>query len=260
MPSGGTTVSQNLAVDYSFSRPAAAAIKSAGYTAVGRYLGGSAGKQLTKSEAAALHSAGLGIWLVYESTANRALAGKVAGAADAKAAAADAAALGYPVGCPIFFAVDFDAAPAQVAAYFDGVRSVLGDRAGVYGGYKITTAGLAPWRWQTAAWSGGKLDQAAHLYQRVRMTHPISGCDENVICKALPVWLPATATNPATVPASKPAPKAPNLALAIQDITAGRAHLAKVIANHKPGSKIGKAARKALAHTDAALKAARSAQ
>jgi hypothetical protein len=73
----------------------------------------------------------------------------------------------------VYFAVDFDAAPAQmpaVADYVDGVAAVLGwNRVGVYGGLPVleylrarTPLGLF---WQTIAWSGGQLLPYANLYQ-----------------------------------------------------------------------------------------------
>lgn len=182
--------SQTLAVDYSFARPPLAEIKAAGYTAVGRYLGGTADKQLTRAEARRIHRKGLGIFLVFEGAANRALGGKTSGVLDAHSALTAANALGFPATCPIFFAVDFDATPDQVRAYFEGVKSILGDRSGVYGGIKITEGlrDLIPYRWQTAAWSAGQVDPEAHLYQRLQMTHPIGGCDEDVICHPFPTW------------------------------------------------------------------------
>jgi len=217
-------MTQTLAVDYSFSRPSPATIKSHGYTAVGRYLGGSSGKRITRDEATSLHAAGLGIWLVWETSADRARSGNAGGVSDAHAAAAAALAVGYPTSCPLFFAVDFDATPAQVSAYFAGIRSVLGNRAGIYGGIKVTEAGLAHWRWQTAAWSGGKVDPAAHLYQRTKMTHPIGGCDENVICHPIPLWTAAGVSKPAEKPAKekpaatkKKAAKKPEHPAAVQD-------------------------------------------
>lgn len=206
----------SLAVDYSFSRPSPAAIKSSGYVAVGRYLGGSSAKQISKAEADALHAAGLGIWLVWEGAADRAAQGRAAGVADAHSALASARALGYPDSAPLFFAVDFDANPSVVRPYFAGVKSVLGNRTGVYGGIRVTQAlaDLAPYRWQTAAWSGGKVDTNAHLYQRIKMTHPVSGCDENLIQKAFPMWVPTPAKPTPTVPGTGGA----NIERAIQAI------------------------------------------
>lgn len=197
-------------VDYSFARPAPSTIKRAGYRGVLRYLGGSASKQLTKAEAASLHAQGLAIGLVYESSADRARQGRNAGIADAKTARSKAAALGYPSGCPLFLAVDFDATPAQVASYFDGAKSVLGKRAGIYGGRKVMTVDV-DWKWQTAAWSGGILSPEAHLFQRVHPEGKMpAGCDENVVCRPLPLWGPkgvVTLAPPGAAPAPKPAAK-----------------------------------------------------
>lgn len=197
------------AVDYSFARPDPATIKAAGYDVVLRYLGGTTGKQLSGGEAAKLHAAGLSIGLVYESTADRAAAGRAAGVHDATTALAAANALGYPAACPIFFAVDFDARPAQVAAYFAGVDAVLGPRAGIYGGFAVTTAGLAAYRWQTKAWSHGQVDPAAHLVQQLAMSHPIAECDEDTIQHPIPLW------GPTSKPAPRPSSRTPAQALAV---------------------------------------------
>jgi hypothetical protein len=67
--------------------------------------------------------------LVFETTADRALAGQPAGTSDAQSASRQAAELGMPHGRPIYFAVDFDATPQQqpvIDAYFRGVVSTLG--------------------------------------------------------------------------------------------------------------------------------------
>jgi hypothetical protein len=209
-------MSETRAVDYSFSRPSPATIKANGYQAVGRYLGGSPTKQLTKAEAASLHAAGLGIWLVWETAADRAKDGKAAGVTDAHAALQAANALGYPAACPIFFAVDFDATAVQVTAYFAGVSSVLGNRAGVYGGVRV--AGIAAWTWQTAAWSNGRLAPSAHILQRAKPQGALpAGCDENVICRPIPVWGPdgvLRLTAPGSAPA-KPTAVAPSKSPAV---------------------------------------------
>lgn len=162
-------------VDYSYGRPGAAAIRAAGKEFVVRYLGTYDGDEraLTEAEVAELHASGLGIGAVYESTAARALGGYVAGVADASRARDALAGLGFPPGHPIYFAVDFDAQPAQFAAiddYLAGAASVLGlARIGVYGGYGVidhcVTQRSATWFWQTAAWSGGRRHAYCHLYQ-----------------------------------------------------------------------------------------------
>jgi hypothetical protein len=213
---------QTLGVDYSFSRPSPAAIK-AFHTFVMRYLTGN-GKAVSRAEIDALHAQGLGVGFVFESIAGRSAAGRAAGTADARAALSAANALGVPAAVPLFFAVDFPATPGQVTPYFAGVRSVLGARAGVYGSYSITTAGLAPWRWQTMAWSGGKVDPNAHLIQRITMTHPIKGCDENVLQHPLPFWGPKVVATPAPVSSSFPVTPARALAR-IRDLAARRVNI-----------------------------------
>jgi hypothetical protein len=198
------TTTETRAVDYSTARPSAAEIKTKGYVGVGRYIAlGSTDKHLTRAEAVRLRARGLKIWLVAEGTANRATAGEAAGQADARDTAHAADAIGYPKTAPLFAAVDFDADPAQVEPYLRGWHAVLGARAGVYGGIRVidAAAGFIPWRWQTAAWSAGKLSPHAHIYQRVTMHNPIGGCDENVICRSIPLWggtlaPPASATQP----------------------------------------------------------------
>lgn len=181
-------MTETLIADYSFSRPDPATLKAHGFVGVVRYVSG-AGKALTKTEANRLHKAGLYIWLVYETTADRALAGHEAGRSDAIKARGDARALGYPDVCPIIYAVDADVAPVKVAGYFAGVASAA-DPSGVYGSYLVVTAVVKAHphmvAWQTAAWSGGKLAHVAALYQRVGS--PVTGTDENVVCKPITVW------------------------------------------------------------------------
>lgn len=209
---------ETLAVDYSDADPTPSTIRGHGYVGAGRYIAlGTSNKHLEHAEVRALHAAGLGIWVIGEGLANRATAGHAAGVTDARAVLAAANALGVPKACPLFLAVDFDAAPDAVRPYFEGAKTVLGKRLGVYGGIRVTMGlrDLCDWRWQTAAWSGGRLDPQAHIYQRVKMTNPISGCDENVICRPIPLWTgkgavtfapPTPAPDPRPVAPSRPGP------------------------------------------------------
>jgi hypothetical protein len=166
-------------VDYSFSHPSPSAVRTAGAAFVARYLApvntDTAAKVITAAEAEQLHAAGLAIVLVWESTATRAASGRSAGVADARAADAQARALGAD-GVPLFFAVDFDATSSQLAAsgavraYAEGWASVLGgERSGVYGGYTalstLMSAGICRYGWQTAAWSGGRWYSGAQIRQ-----------------------------------------------------------------------------------------------
>jgi hypothetical protein len=111
--------------------------------------------------------------VVWESTQGRAREGAPAGAADARLAAAQATTCGMPSTRPIYFAVDFDAGDADlplVVDYLHGAAGVLGARrVGVYGGYRVVGHCLdhraAAFAWQTYAWSAGRRDRRAHLYQ-----------------------------------------------------------------------------------------------
>lgn len=159
-------------VDYSWARPGGAAIRQAGFTFAVRYVPypGDGGKRLTADELADLRANGLAVVLVYESTADRAGEGFDAGRSDAITAAARVADLGFPRDQPIYFAVDYDADPSDVVAYFQGVGSWLAlARIGVYGSHRVVTylhqGLLAAYAWQALAWSGGQHYQGRHLYQ-----------------------------------------------------------------------------------------------
>lgn len=178
----------HIGIDYAFSKPSPNAIKAAGYTFVCRYLGGSASKDLTATEAKALIAAGIDIVCNWEASASAALGGHAQGVKDATAALKQATACGMPSGRPIYFSVDFDASPAQQAvinAYMDGVASVLGlARTGAYGGYwvisRLFNAKKITWGWQTYAWSGGHWDSRAHIRQiRNGITVGGADCDED---------------------------------------------------------------------------------
>jgi hypothetical protein len=179
-----------LLLDYAWAKPSPAAIKAAGYSGVMRYLSHDSTKNLSKAEATGLLAAGLSIGLVWETTASRAGAGFAAGAADVVAAEAQATALGYPLTAVLFYAVDYDAAPAAVAPYFAGVTSKAHRPVGVYGGIRVVDGVVAPWKWQACAWSAGRVSTSAHLYQRLHATvaHPLSGTDENVVLHPFPMW------------------------------------------------------------------------
>ncbi|HWU22795.1 MAG TPA: glycoside hydrolase domain-containing protein [Nocardioides sp.] len=197
-----------LGIDYSYARPDPAAIRAAGYSFAVRYISGVAGKDLAAAEARALHAAGLSILLVFETTASRASQGAAAGAIDAAAAERLADALHYPAACPVFYAVDFNADPLQVEAYFDAVRRAARHPVGIYGGVRVMTV-TADYRWQACAWSGAVVSPHAHLYQRLHPTvaHPIKGTDEDIMLMPVPMWDPAPAHGPAPSPPPVPAPR-----------------------------------------------------
>jgi hypothetical protein len=173
-------------VDYADGRPGATALKAAGVKFVCRYLSHTSAKNLSRTEAGQLSDAGIWVVVVWETTADRALAGHAAGVADATAARQQADACGMPDGRPIYFAVDWDASSGQQAAinaYLDGAASVLGrGRVGLYAGYSVIKrafdAKKIAYGWQTYAWSGGRWDSRAQL-QQYSNDHLINGvgCD-----------------------------------------------------------------------------------
>jgi hypothetical protein len=166
------------------------AMKKAGVKFACRYLSHDHSKNLTASEAEFLSSAGIALVVVWETTANRALGGSPAGNVDAIEALTQARHIRIPQGRPIYFAVDFDASPAQQAiidSYLNGAGSVLGTagyKVGVYGGFYVVKRcleqGSADYGWQTYAWSGGKIAPSAHIYQYSN-GHTLAGvsCDYN---------------------------------------------------------------------------------
>lgn len=181
-----------LGLDYAGGRPKPSAITAGGFSFVCRYLTsggpGLPGKLLNPDEYAALGAAGVAVVPNWETFDTRMLAGHDAGVADARAAAAYLTKLGHPNDRPVFFSADFDATPAQQAEvddYLRGCASVLGPaRVGVYGSYYVVKRCLdnhtAVWAWQAMAWSGGQVDDRAHIVQRTA-TAVVDGipCDVN---------------------------------------------------------------------------------
>lgn len=159
-------------IDYSSDRPDLTAAKDDGYLFAARYLYLPT-KGITLGEATAIRAAGLGLVVIYESYAGRALEGQAAGVVDGKTALAWARSIGFPDSRPLYFAVDFAGTSAQqpaIDAYLRGVASVIGvPRVGVYGSYYVVERcfanGTAKWFWQTRGWSNGKLSDHTHFYQ-----------------------------------------------------------------------------------------------
>lgn len=160
-------------VDYAWDRPTPAELVAAGKHFACRYHSWDPSKNLTRAEANRLAAAG--IWCVsnWEATANGALEYQKARAV-AIAAADQADDCGQPADRPIYFSVDFDASPAQlagpVASYFRIIADEIGHhRVGAYGGYRtikyLFDNDLISWGWQTYAWSGEQWDDRAHIRQ-----------------------------------------------------------------------------------------------
>ncbi|WP_067533457.1 DUF1906 domain-containing protein [Nocardia crassostreae] len=179
-------------LDYAGGRPAASAIRAAGFDFVVRYLspGGPTlpGKLLTPAEADDLRAHDISIVSNWETTAARMLDGFGAGVTDARAALAQVLRCGGRTDRPIYFSADFDATPGQqepINAYLDGAATVIGRaNVGIYGEYwplsRALDAGTAVWGWQTVAWSGTNRDPRLHILQTTRQVM-VDGvvCDVN---------------------------------------------------------------------------------
>lgn len=142
-------------------------VKAVGASFVCRYVSTPGNpKNLTHSEAHELTANGVDLVVVFETTADRSLAGRNAGEDDAHHGLVQAIDAGMVGARPIFFAVDFDTAgsPHRTDAYFDGVAAVLGHhRCGPYGGIEVCEHQFSrgfQWAWQTYAWSDGKWGRA----------------------------------------------------------------------------------------------------
>jgi hypothetical protein len=155
-------------------------------------------KPVTREYADALRALGLHVVSCYQygkpgwPTPSDFTRGYDGGVADAQTALQLHGAAGGPATAPIFFSIDedIDAGTWKSVAvqWLRGINSVLGvERTGVYGsaavcGWAIadgvigysTTPGYR-WAWQTAAWSHGKREPAAVLYQSVIVSGPDTG-------------------------------------------------------------------------------------
>lgn len=188
-----------LAIDYAWQHPDPAAIKAAGYTAVIRYLSQDGTKDLTADEAAQLHAAGLGVGIIWETTADRARSSTVGGEQDAAAVWMLLKQLGAPPGLPVLVNLgDFNVQPADVGAitaYYSAFRQNLGEYVSGAGGYAtgylidhLTVHWPDDIWWQNAIndqdVSGSTVVVGASIYQRVTPTQNLPGAageyDEDV--------------------------------------------------------------------------------
>lgn len=189
-----------LWADYSWARP-----NVDRYEGVMRYLDADRGTRpdLTGAEVNDLHQQGKPVGLIWQADKGGAGEGKQRGAADAQRANREADKLGAPDTAAIFYTVDSGSlSPKDVAPYFAGVRSVPGRPVGIYGSADICDwahgVGI-DWRWQTIAWSRGRISKHAHLYQRDHNTQdkpPTGLLDRNVKFADFPAWQPETVSKP----------------------------------------------------------------
>lgn len=162
-------------IDAAWGRPTPAQLAAAGKHFIIGYVSHDPAKNLSAAECTAYLDAGIAPGLVWETVADRALAGPDAGLVDGREARRQARALGFPDDRPIFTAVDFQATGVQLAgpvrAYLSAFAFGVGGTAlaGVYGGLATVAYaldhGLVAWGWQTYAWSGGVWDPRAQVRQ-----------------------------------------------------------------------------------------------
>jgi hypothetical protein len=186
-------------IDFAMRQIPAGDIRAAGHAGVINYVstsrpGSSFGaKPITLPYAQSLTAAGLVIVSNYQygkpggTAPSDFLQGFAGGVTDARTAWALHTAAGGGRSAPIFFTIDDDidrnAWNNLALPWFRGINSVLGvQRTGVYGGIKACQWAAADgvigrsgtpghrWAWQTRSWSGGQIDPAAVLYQRVVST------------------------------------------------------------------------------------------
>lgn len=196
-------------LDYSAGTIPPAAILAAGHTFVIRYTDDPVRcttKHIRPAEYAALHAAGIVVFLVFEGGTDDITGGRPAGAANAARALTGAAAVGYPPGLPIFLAVDEHvptAALPTAVAYLTGGGATLaaaGYRLGVYGFAEVITAaqaaGIGDVWWQCGHDPGPAA--GVHLWQRNDLSPAptVAGiaCDVNVAYLPLPTAAAKEAT------------------------------------------------------------------
>lgn len=163
-------------VDYSYSRPGAAAICQYGAVGAMRYLGNDS-RCIFAAERDELLNAGLGIGLIWETSADRVLGGAPAGQQDAGLANNYANTLQAPSWCPIYYATDFHAQGGQITGpicdYYRAARDYGGREVRVYGGAPVIDhmhdhLGLqAGWQAAAASWSEYRMSPHSAMHQQV---------------------------------------------------------------------------------------------
>lgn len=156
------------------------------------------GKVWTPQQIAETHAAGLWILGVFEQEAQRPTFGRQTGAADCVFAEGQWAALGAPSGTCVAYAYDFDADPADVLSYAEGIRenATFGVMAYCSDGVaqEFFRRGLIDYFWQTEStgFRGRWPSPDAHMIQHVGFERPrMSGdYDENTVLKDFAWWGP----------------------------------------------------------------------
>ena len=180
------------AADYSTARPGGAALRAAGITDVGRYLGVPGDPRVLElPEYQDLRAHGINVWVNREGSATAMLLGYGEGVYHGQTAAANLRRLGLdPTQTVVYSSADFDAQPAQfyaMDAYMDGFRVGLGstpDFIGTYGSMPwinhCRMTGKATWFWQSASTSFTH-GQTGFIHIQQTTLPSLAGTDNNIL-------------------------------------------------------------------------------
>lgn len=205
----------DIAVDY-IAKKNPASLVAAGVRLVVRYDSPNPAnpKNLTVAEADGLLAAGLGLLVVFESSAVDPLKGAAVGA---QHGALHEAHLNdiyrYPGDIVSIVAVDFDTQLVQVETILDYVRA-FNDHTSrplwVYGEADLVDVavlrGVAVGGWQTVAWSHKRVSDHAFCLQHATPVHPsvppLGSIDDNTVLRSFRAW--SLAPDPQPVPQPLP--------------------------------------------------------
>lgn len=180
----------DLWLDFSYSKPP----PDTPCAGIIGYLSSNPAKNLTRRVADGFLSQGKRVLVVWQEGKTGPVGGAATGMADAAEANRQADNLGYPTDCPIVFATDFDPTAAQVAPivrYYEAVKARSRRPVGAYGGARTLdhVHHLVELRWQTKAWSGGRVHPKAHLLQENGAPfYGTPGVDENTVLRPFRAW------------------------------------------------------------------------
>ena len=240
-----------IVVDFAWSKPDVAQLKSWGAVAAGMYVSPDPSKNATPELVREYAAAGIRTFLFFEAGAGDAAQGYGTGHAQALLAKSQAEALGKPAWAPILPGIDFDLpdyAPAStdpkaklgpVAAYFQAWNDVLGHRqTGGYGGYyaisRLAAAGLISVGVQTVAWSGGQVDVKHIAALQNARTLDNGNVDVELIessaLLARLAWVPGEA-DPVPAPVPAPPAKPPTVHGPYRHVAAGGQTLRRIAAS-----------------------------
>lgn len=186
IPSGGDWVSPDMPYGE---------FRSFGHTFAMRYAVPSiAGKMISRNEVAAAHSHGVDIALIYETTGTTWRDGVVSGTADGIAARQALESLGAPHSVACYHAVDAQVADSEmwvVRGWLTAVAARMKPyRTGVYGQASVIDMAHALdssiYRWQTQAWSGGRVSKWTEILQLGQTS--IAGINLDLDIAYAPAW------------------------------------------------------------------------